>query len=118
MAYPYPQEEMTQAIPDHYAQKLTAGRLGASMGNDAREIREASPLDRLMKAIALMEEATSRVTHMTDALCGSQPEAAGKSPSEPVPSGMFAAISLSANRIDRMAGIIIESMNRIQRVAG
>lgn len=82
--------------------------------------KEASPLDRLLRAISRLEEATCLVAHMTDSLCGSavQTEAKSYPPSDPAPAGHFAAISVSATRIDRMADAIIECMNRIQRVAG
>lgn len=82
--------------------------------------KEASPLDRLLRAISRLEEATGLVAHTTDSLCGSpaQTEAKGYPPSDPAPAGHFAAISVSATRIDRMADAIIENMNRIQRVAG
>lgn len=83
--------------------------------------KEASPLDRLLRAISRLEEATGLVAHTTDSLCGSPaPEASAKGypASDPAPAGHFAAISVSATRIGRMADAIIESMNRIQRVAG
>jgi hypothetical protein len=55
----------------------------------------------------------------TDALCGAQPQSPEKAGGgDLAPSGLFGAINLSAIRVERMATAIIESMNRIQRVAG
>lgn len=119
MAYSY-QDEQTQAIPDyHRAQMMAAAR--ASQITSAGTTEGPGPLDRLMQSLSHLEDSTGMVVHMTDSLCGSQPtdsNAKNSGINEPAAAGHFAAISLSANRIDRMAQIIADCMNRIQRVAG
>jgi hypothetical protein len=56
--------------------------------------KPATPLDRLLSALSLLENATQMTLSTTDALCGSQPaEANSKALSEPAPSGLFGAIN-------------------------
>lgn len=77
-----------------------------------------TPLNRLLHALDQLEQAAQLAYETTDRLCGSQPTEAGKPSQEPSPAGMFAAVTLSANRIDRMASLITDCMHRINRVAG
>lgn len=120
MAYPF--QEMTQAIPDHYVQKIAAARSlsdsGISQAYAPDAATKESPVERLMRAVSLLDEATNLSGRTTDALCGAQPTTAEKLSGEPSPSNLFATVSVAASRIERMAISIIDDMHRIQRVVG